>query len=135
MAEEAGFEPTTTESKSVELPLLHSSILAGESGLEPEIPGAEPSTLPITSLANVWSERHDLNVRPSDPKSDVLPNCTTPRNGGPDEIRTHYFVLARDALYQLSYKPIIFLLFILHIYIIIYFLKNQLKTRHIWVFS
>jgi hypothetical protein len=27
-----------------------------------------------------WSGRQDLNLRPSDPKSDALPNCATPRN-------------------------------------------------------
>lgn len=27
-----------------------------------------------------WSERQDSNLRPSDPKSDTLPNCATPRN-------------------------------------------------------
>ena len=26
-----------------------------------------------------WSERQDLNLRPSAPKADALPNCATPR--------------------------------------------------------
>ena len=31
--------------------------------------------------------------------------CCNRLNGGPDEIQTHDFYLARVALYQLSYKP------------------------------
>ena len=49
--------------------------VANRQGLEPRTRALETPVLPIKLSTLWWSEMHDLNVRPSAPKADALPDC------------------------------------------------------------
>ena len=75
-------------------------------GIEPSPTAWEAFVLPLnyTRILFKWSGRQDLNLRPSGPKPDALPNCATSRNGAPGETRTPNLLIRSQTLYPIELR-------------------------------
>ena len=78
--------------------------LAPLEGFEPSTPRAVTACSRFAELQGQWSRRQDSNLRPPRPGRGALPTALQ-RDGGDGRSPTDAFLLARQALWRLSYVP------------------------------
>ena len=61
--------------------------------------GSGSITVPLQKGTITVPKRHGYGVR-------YIADSGRQQDGGPDEDRTHYLVIANDALSQMSYRPV-----------------------------